>query len=262
MSEIAATFGAGTLLVFQPATADVLPLPVALGFQRLWMRRLREAGRSAVRFVAVGRLDRLVDAQGADATSDLIAVGDKLILPLSPVTAEAELAGLASRYQARWGLSSTFEAMGPRFRLKALLFEAQEGDVRRLEEHAIEDDNLELPRILFEILTSATQRSGVRPPWHHWSEIFTTSDPLAALHYLAAVGTWTMVEEGVRMTVADAFEPVVQALRVAPRMAGSIEVAEALVRELGDHDVASLALSRQLRRLRELGLHIDDPRRA
>ena len=64
MSESVATLGAGKLLVFQPATgADEIALPVALGIQRFWSRRLKEAGRPSMYFVMVGKIERLVDAQ-------------------------------------------------------------------------------------------------------------------------------------------------------------------------------------------------------
>lgn len=59
------------------------------------------------------------------------------------------------------------------------------------------------------------------------------------------------------MTVADAFEPVVRALASSPTMSGAIEVARALTRILGEGGVPSLALARQTRRLRELGVHLD-----
>lgn len=50
--------------------------------QRFW-RQLKEAGRPAAYFVAVVQLERLRDAQGADVTSNNIAVGDKFVTPLA-----------------------------------------------------------------------------------------------------------------------------------------------------------------------------------
>ena len=257
MSESVATLGAGKLLVFQPATgADEIALPVALGIQRFWSRRLKEAGRPSMYFVMVGKIERLVDAQGVDATSEDVAVGDKFVLPLGHLADDAEPARLIQAHGGRWGLVSAFGLTGPRFHLESRLLEVQDGAVRVLERHALDDDNIDLPRHIFEILTSTAQRTGARAPWHHWSDPFGSGDEVAALHYLKAEGACSMVEEGVRMRVADAFEPVVQALGQSPRMPLALEVARTLTRVLGEKDVASLALARELRRLRELGVNV------
>lgn len=254
------TIGAGTLLVFQPATgADEIALPVALGIQRFWARQLREAGRPAVYFVHVVKLERLRDAQGADVTSDDVAVGDKFVMPHAGFGDDAEVARIVASSGARWGLCSSFSLMGPRFRLEARLVEADDGGLRVLEQREVEDDNLELPRILVEVVASAAQRTGVRPPSQHWSGPFTTADEHAALHYLKAEGVRSMVQEGVRLSVRDAFEPVVAALTASPTMVRAIETARVLVRDLGQRGVPDLALTRQLRRLRDVGVHVDDP---
>ena len=243
--------------MFQPATgADAIALPVALGIQRFWMRRLKEAGRPSMYFVLVGKLERLVDAQGVDATSEDVAVGDKFVLPFEPLADDAGPAQLIQAHGARWGLVSTFSLLGPRFHLESRLLEVQDGAIRVLERQAIDDDNIELPRRLFEILVSTARLTGVRVPWSHWSDAFTTGDEVAALHYLKADGACSMVEEGVRMKVADAFEPVVQALAQSPTMPRALEVARTLARVLGEKEVTSLALERQLRRLRELGVQV------
>ena len=259
MTEIAGTLGAGKLLVFQPATGDdAIALPVALGLQRFWGRRLKEAGRPGMRFVAVGKLERLLDGDGADVTSDEVAVGDKFVLPFPHMTDDVEPARLISMYGARWGLYSTFALTGPRFHLTTRLFEVQDEAVRLLEEHAFDEENIRLPHRLFEILVSTAMRTGVRTPWHDWSDCFTTNDEVAALHYLAADGVCSMVEEGVRMTVADAFEPVIRALAQSPIMVRGIEVVRELLRAFKENGVSDLAVARQLRRLRELGVRVDD----
>jgi hypothetical protein len=139
-------------------------------------------------------------------------------MPLAGFGDDAEVARIVVSNGARWGLYSSFALMGPRFRLQARLVEADGGGLRVLDEREIEDDNLELPRILVEVLASAAQHTGVRPPWQHWSVPFTTADEHAALHYLKAEGTCSMVVEGARIGVADAFEPVVAALTASPTM--------------------------------------------
>lgn len=175
---------------------------------------------------------------------------------LCGAAAERAVADVIQAHGARWGLVSTFGLMGPRFHLESRLLEVQDGAIRFLERQAIDDDNIELPRRLFEILASAAQLTGVRTPWPRWSDAFTTGDEVAALHYLKADGACSMVEEGVRMKVADAFEPVVQALAQSPTMPLALEVARTLTRVLGEKDVTSLELARQLRRLRELGVQL------
>lgn len=257
MTESVSTLGAGKLLVFQPATgADAIALPVALGIQRFWKRRLKEAGRPSMYFVMVGKIERLVDAQGVDATSEDAAVGDKFVLPLEHAADDAGAGQLIQAHGARWGLISTLGLTGPRFHLESRLLEVQDGVIRVLDRAVIDDDNIDLPRHIFEILTSTAQRTGVRAPWQHWSDAFTTGDEMAALPYLKADGACSMVEEGVRMKVADAFEPVVQALAQSPTMPLALEVARTLTRVFGEKDVTSLAIARQLRRLRELGVQL------
>lgn len=59
---------------------------------------------------------------------------------------------------------------------------------RRCRAEGVSYDNLERPRTLVEVLASAAQHTGVRPPWQHWSVPFTTGDEHAALHYLKAEG--------------------------------------------------------------------------
>ncbi len=259
MTQTPATIGAGNILVFQPTTgADAIALPVALGIQRFWARWLKEAGRPGRYFVAVGKLERVVDAQGADATADDFAVGDKFVLPLGGFGDDAEIARLVVTYGARWGLHSSLALMGPRFRLEARVVEADADGLRVLDHRSIEDENLELPRVLFEVLASAAHGTGVRLPWQHWSGPFDTADEHTALHYLKAEGIRSMVEEGARVSVADAFEPVMAALAASPTMSRAIETARALVRELGQRGVPDLALARQLRRLRDLGVHLEE----
>lgn len=151
MTQTTATIGAGTLLVFQPTTGtDEIALPVALGIQRFWSRQLKEVGRPAAYFVAVVQLERLRDAQGADVSSDNVAVGDKFVMPLAGFGDDAEVARIVVSNGARWGLYSSFALMGPRFRLQARLVETDGGGLRVLDEREIKDDNLELPRILVE----------------------------------------------------------------------------------------------------------------
>lgn len=258
MTETTATIGAGKLLVFQPETgADAIALPVALGIQRFWARRLKEAGRPAAYFVAVGKLERIVDAEGADATADDFAVGDKFVLPLAGFGGNDEVARLIVAHGGRWGMQSSLSLMGPRFLLKARLVEAGADGLRILDERTVEDDNLELPRILVEIVASAALRTGVRFAWRHWSEPFTTVDEHAALHYLKAEGLCSMVAEGARIRIADAFDPVVAALAESPTMGRAVETARALFREMSLRSVPELALARQVHRLRELGVQLD-----
>jgi hypothetical protein len=251
MNELAATFGEGKLLIFQPALASDTALVVGLGLQRFWAQALRDAGRPAFYFVSVGKVER------AEAGSPL-AIGDKLVLPQGPALLEdPAVAGLLLRFQARWGLSWTFELQSPRFTLRARLVEADGQHLGQLADWTIEDEVPALIHHSFEILHACALRTGIRPPWSRWQELYGATDEAAVAAFLAAVGLLSYGIEGQRLDPKQVFVTLERIFSADPRMPHALDVAARLFAVLAEQGVPELDLARHRRELRQLGVQLD-----
>jgi len=251
MNELAATFGEGKLLIFQPALANDVALIVGLGLQRFWAQALRDAGRPAFYFVSVGKVER------AEEGSPL-AIGDKIVLPQGPsVLEDPAISGLLGHFQARWGLSWSFELQGPRFTLRARLVEAHGPQLRELADWAIEDEVPALIHHSFEIIHAAALRTGVRPPWSSWQDLYGATDESAVAAFLAAVGLLSFGLEGQRLDPKQVLATLTRIFTPDPRMPFALDAAARLLAILADQGVPELDLARYRRELRQLGVQID-----
>ena len=123
MTEIAGGIGAGTVIVFQPATPSG-GLEVALGIQRFWQKTLKQAGRPAACLIANTRVERI---EGTPPIEMPIAVGDKGVAAIGDWADEAATAALVVARGGRWGLVATLTAAGIRGGIETKLFEAKPG---------------------------------------------------------------------------------------------------------------------------------------
>ncbi len=237
MAELVGTLGEGRVLVFQPASPEGGALTIARGLQRFWHHALKRAGRDAVRFVALGRVEEL-DGPVPDGLP--IEVGDRMLLPVRPVSDPASAIGLVAKYQSRWGLVAELVPDGARAGLVTTLYERRGDGGRAIDAWRFEGEAVALPAHAVEVLSGVGRRLGTKLPFATATQAFDTGSPLAAMQILEQLGVLGLAEDDCRLPIAPVLARLAALAVAAPRSRLVIDLVPELLGHLarmGAHDL-------------------------
>lgn len=228
MTDVAGSIGAGTLIVFQPATPSG-GLEVALGIQRLWQKTLKHGGRPAACLIAHTRLEAI---EGPAPEGLPIAVGDKGVASIRDWADPATNAAIVVTRGGRWGLVASLAAASTHSALHTELFEASAaGGVSSIARWSFDGPVSLLPEHASTVLSDTARRLGVRSAPASYVDALDLDDPGLAMLALEVMGIVSMAEDDCRLHVDVALERLGLLASAAPRS----RVVEALVPELLGH---------------------------
>jgi hypothetical protein len=237
VGDIAASFGAGNLVVLQPGFAGGPGVEVALGLQRWWASQIKRIGRPAYYFLLTvpnpnGRKRLLVFPEWSDERINDVVV-DKL--------------------RCRWGLEFDYAPDGTQASMHTRLFEiGPDEQPFSIESWEHEGPAIEVPHHAFTVIVAVTRRLGAKLPFSNWTSAFGSNDAFAAMHFLRALGLQSLVEEQCDVTAPALLDALVTALEGAPAMDAAVELLPQVFTALREYEeITPLDLARAYRRARK-----------
>jgi hypothetical protein len=237
VGDIAASFGAGNLVVLQPGFAGGPGVEVALGLQRWWASQIKRIGRPAYYFLLTvpnpgGRKRLLVFPEWSeDRINDVVV----------------------EKLRCRWGLEFGYAPDGTDARMRTRLFEiGPDEQPFPIETWEHDGPAIDLPQHAYFVIAEVCRRLGAKLPVVGWTSAFGTNDPFAAMHFLRALGLQSLVEEQCDVTAPALLDALVTALESAPAMDAAVELLPQAFTALRDYEeITPLDLARAYRRARK-----------